>query len=261
MSVPVSRDSTRGLARPNDSPLIQIEDAHVFLDRTRVLRGIRWRLSRGEHWVVLGGNGAGKTSFLRLIASDLYPAFGARVNRFEFTAENTIWNLRRRIGCVSPLLQAHYHDRLTSEQVVVSGFFSSVGLMDQPTRRQLARARGLLEEFGLGHLAQKNMLGLSFGELRKILTLRAIVHEPELLLLDEPFDGLDADSKSDFAGALEQIARRGTQLIVVTHHLADLPRCITHGLFLDRGRIIAADQWDRVRKHPRVRALFNGTPG
>ena len=245
-------------SRVNGAPLIKIENADVFLDRAKVLHGIHWQLRRGEHWVVLGSNGAGKTTFLKLVASDLYPAFGARVGRFEFTADNTIWDLRRRIGCVSPLLQAHYREGITAEQVVVSGFFSSVGLMEKPSAKQLMEARALLGEFGLERLASKNMLALSFGELRKVLTLRALVHDPELLILDEPFDGLDAESKADFAGALEKIAARGTQLLVVTHHLDDLPQCITHGLFLEAGRIAATDEWQVLRKHPDVTKLFGG---
>ncbi len=240
------------------TPLIRIENADVFLDREKVLHGIRWELRRGEHWAVLGGNGAGKTTFLKLIASDLYPMFGARVSRFEFTADDTIWALRRRIGCVSPLLQTHYREQLSAEQVVVSGFFSSVGLMDKPTPAQLRRARALFREFGLTHLRANSMLTLSFGELRKVLTLRALVHDPELLIFDEPFDGLDAASRRDFARALERIAARGTQLLVVTHHLDDLPRCLTHGLFLQRGKILTAGEWPRVRQHSAVRKLFGG---
>lgn len=245
-----------GNRRATGGPLIQIENANVFLDRARVLHGIHWQLRRGEHWAVLGGNGAGKTTFLKLIASDLYPAFGARVARFELRADNTIWDLRRRIGCVSPLLQAHYREQVTGEEVVASGFFSSVGLMEKPSAPQLRRARVLLREFGLAHLRAKSMLAMSFGELRKVLTLRALVHDPELLIFDEPFDGLDAASRRDFRSALEQVAGRGTQLVVVTHHLDDLPRCITHGLFLERGRIIAQGEWAGMRRHPGVVRLF-----
>jgi molybdate transport system ATP-binding protein len=236
--------------------LIRIENADVFLDRKKVLHGIRWELRRGEHWTVLGGNGAGKTTFLKLVASDLYPMFGARVSRFEFTAENTIWDLRRRIGCVSPLLQTHYREAIRAEDVVASGFFSSVGLMEKPSAAQLRRARALLREFGLAHLRAKSMLTLSFGELRKVLTLRALVHEPELLIFDEPFDGLDTASRRDFARALEQVAARGTQLVVVTHHLDDLPRCITHGLFLQSGNILVRGDWAEVRRHAAVRRMF-----
>ena len=238
------------------TPLIRIENADVFLDRKKVLHGIDWQLRPGEHWVVLGGNGAGKTTFLKLIASDLYPMFGARVSRFEFTADNTIWDLRARIGCVSPLLQTHYREQLNAEQVVASGFFSSVGLMDKPTAAQLRKVRALLREFGVQHLRSRSTLAMSFGELRKVLTLRALVHDPELLILDEPFDGLDAASKQEFSAALERIAARGTQLLIVTHHLDDLPRCVTHGLFLERGRITVADEWPLLRTHPHVLALF-----
>lgn len=256
--LPARRTQASKHRRPaiNGKPLIRIENADVFLDRQKVLEGIHWQLGRGEHWVVLGANGAGKTTFLKLIASDLYAAFGARVNRFEFTADNTIWDLRRRIGCVSPLLQTHYREQLSAEQVVVSGFFSSVGLMDQPSASQLRKARALLREFGLRHLASKPMTTLSFGELRKVLTLRALVHDPELLIFDEPFDGLDLASKRDFAQALEQVASNGTQLIIVTHHLDDLPSCMTHGLLLESGRISASGEWDSVRRHPGVTDLF-----
>jgi molybdate transport system ATP-binding protein len=254
-SVPLAVGTRKG-QRDAGGTLIRIENANVFLDRQKVLHNITWELRRGEHWVVLGANGAGKTTFLKLVASDLYPMFGARVSRFEFTADNTIWDLRARIGCVSPLLQTHYRERLTAEEVVVSGFFSSIGLMDKPTAEQLRTARQLFREFDLGHLRTKVMLTLSFGELRKVLTLRALVHRPELLILDEPFDGLDTDSKTDFGHALEMIAVRGTQMIIVTHHLDDLPRCITHGLFLERGRIAAAGKWPAVRLNPGVRRLF-----
>jgi molybdate transport system ATP-binding protein len=236
--------------------LIRIENADVFLDRKKILHGIRWQWRRGEHWAVLGGNGAGKTTFLKLIASDLYPAFGARVSRFEFTADDTIWDLRARIGCVSPLLQTHYREQLNAERVVASGFFSSVGLMDKPTAAQLRKVRALFREFDLEALRRRDMNTLSFGELRKVLTLRALVHEPRLLIFDEPFDGLDAAAKRDFAAALERVAARGTQLLVVTHHLDDLPRCITHGLMIEAGRIVTAGAWNEVRESPEVVALF-----
>jgi molybdate transport system ATP-binding protein len=242
--------------RGNGSPLIRIENAEVFLDRVRVLHGLHWELRRGEHWAVLGGNGAGKTTFLKLVASDLYAAFGARVSRFEFTADDTIWDLRRRIGCVSPLLQTHYREQLTGEQVICSGFFASVGLMEQPSPAQRRKARSLLKEFHLEHLRSRSMLSMSFGELRKILTLRALVHDPELVIFDEPFDGLDGDSKRDFASALEKVAARGAQLVIVTHHLDDLPSCMTHGMVLEKGEIVAAGPWPMIRRHEKVAELF-----
>jgi ABC-type molybdenum transport system ATPase subunit/photorepair protein PhrA len=237
-------------------PLLRLEEADVYLDRRKVLHRISWQLHAGEHWAVLGGNGAGKTTFLRLVASEVYPAVGARVERFGLGARDTIWDLRRRIGCVSPLLQAHYREQVTAGEVVASGFFSSIGLMDQVTVKQRRRVRDLLERFDLAGLARRRMAELSFGELRKILTLRALVHRPQLLILDEPFDGLDARSRADFAQTLSRVAADGAQLLIVTHHLDDLPRCVTHGLFLDRGRVIVSGVWPTVRRHPGVVRLF-----
>jgi ABC-type molybdenum transport system ATPase subunit/photorepair protein PhrA len=97
---------------------------------------------------------------------------------------------------------------------------------------------------------------LSFGELRKVLMLRALVHNPQLLIFDEPFDGLDSTSRREFAEALDRVAANGTQLLIVTHHLEDLPRSITHGIFLERGRIGATDTWPEIREHAKVVELF-----
>lgn len=236
--------------------LISIRRATVYLARKKVLRGVSWDLRAGENWVVLGGNGAGKSTFLKLVASELYPAVGAEIQRFGLTRADTIWDLRHQIGCVSPLLQTHYCERISAAQVVASGFFSSIGLMDQVTPAQERRVAELLRSFGLWHLRTKPMDALSFGELRKLLMLRAMVHAPKLLIFDEPFDGLDAASRKYFASALDRVAASGTQLLVVTHHLDDLPRRINRGLFLAHGRIEASGDWPCLRRHAKVIELF-----
>ena len=141
-------------------------------------------------------------------------------------------------------------------QVVASGFFSSVGLMDHVTPAQQRKVLSLLAAFGARALAAKSALAMSYGEFRKILLLRALVHEPRLVTCDEPFDGLDAGSKADFTRALERVARDGTRLILVTHHPGDLPRCITHGLLLDKGRIVCQGGLAAVRAHPAMGRLY-----
>ncbi len=252
----VHRQGINSNARSESATLIDLRRANVFLERKKVLHDIEWQLRAGENWVVLGGNGAGKTTFLKLVSGQIWPAVGARVARFGLTARDTIWDLRRLIGCVSPLLQTHYCEPLTAEQVVASGFFSSVGLMDEVTPAQWSRVSKLFSGFGITRLRGKQFEQLSFGERRKVLTLRALVHEPKLLIFDEPFDGLDPRARRDFARALERTVARGTQLLIVTHHLNDLPRCITHGLFLAAGRVAVVGEWPVVRRHPRVTALF-----
>jgi molybdate transport system ATP-binding protein len=219
--------------------LIRIESASVFLGDVATLRNISWEWHAGEHWALTGPNGAGKTTFLKLVCGDVHPAFGGRVHRFEFTPGSTLWELRRKIGFVSPALQASYREPLSGAEVIASGFFSSVGLMQRPSSSQLSHARAVAKRLGFAALAARNTMQMSYGEFRKILLARALVHQPEVLVLDEPFDGLDAESKAKLAETLECIAYRGTSLLVVTHHESDLPSCISHLAQMDQGRIVA----------------------
>lgn len=232
-----SASSPRRL-RGSGPTLIFIERADVFLDGRRVLRNINLEIKTGEHWAVLGPNGAGKSTLLKLIMGDLHPAWGGRVRRFEFTPQNTIWELRRRIGYVSPDLQSNYRDDVTGVEAIASGFTSSIGVMLKPDRKQMAAAGRLAQDLGIGHLAGKSVLQMSYGEFRRILLARALVHRPQLLICDEPFDGLDAVGREEVGGLLERLAASGSNLVVVTHHAEDLPACLTHGIELSAGRVV-----------------------
>jgi len=237
---PQSRTLARRLMRSavEARPLIRIERANVFLGAKRVLRNIHLEIRAGQHWAILGGNGAGKSTLLKLMLGDLHPALGGRVRRFEFTPRNMIWDWKRRMGFVSPELQSNYREAMTGAEAIASGFFSSVGLMQRASRDQMRKVAALVAALGLRELAARNILHMSYGEFRRILLARALVQEPEVLICDEPFDGLDASARADFARALEGAARRGANLVMVTHHPADLPRCITHVGRLDAGRLI-----------------------
>jgi ABC-type molybdenum transport system ATPase subunit/photorepair protein PhrA len=235
--------------------LIHIEGADVYLNRARVLSSLTWQMRDGENWAILGGNGAGKSTFLKLVCGDVHPAAGSRVRRFEFTPRNTLWELRKRIGFVSPALQATYRERLNAREVVASGFFSSVGLLARVTRAQWRRVDSLLAAFGMSRLAR--VRATSYGEFRKVLLLRALVHHPVLVVCDEPFDGLDATAKRSFAEALDHVASNGTRLLTVTHHIDDLPAATTHALVLENGRIVCQGELPEVRRHPSARRLFD----
>jgi ABC-type molybdenum transport system ATPase subunit/photorepair protein PhrA len=219
--------------------LISIRKADVFLDRKKVLRGIDWEMRADQNWAIFGANGAGKSTFAKLVFGDLHPAAGAQLRRFDLTARDSIWDIKNKIGYVSPDFQAGYRDRLTGGQAIASGFFASVGLISRPARRQKQRVRELVRRFDCLALAEKEISRMSYGEFRKILLLRSLVHRPRILICDEPFDGLDSRSRAEFRRALEHVSENGTRLIVVTHHLDDLPACITHGLRMHQGRI----QW------------------
>lgn len=237
----------RGRAAESQT-FIQIECADVFLDERCVLHDVNLAIKSGEHWAVLGPNGAGKSTLLKLIVGDLHPAWGGRVRRFEFTPKNTIWEVKRRIGIVSPELQSNYRDDVTGLEAVASGFTSSIGVMLKPTRGQFAEASRLATRLGLRDLARKNVLAMSYGELRRILIARALVHRPALLICDEPFDGLDAAGRAQIGSLLEAVAASGTTLVLVTHHAEDLPACLTHVIELNAGRVVFQGEVERRAK-------------
>ena len=218
-------------------PLIRIRNASVFLGTRRVLHNINWEMRAGEHWAILGPNGAGKSTFLKLVLGDLHPAWGGQVTRFEFTSRHTLWQVKRRIGFVSPELQANYRDDVTGADVIGSGFFSSIGRTQTLSAIQRRRVALIVRQFGLETIAKKRALELSYGEFRKLLLARALVHEPELLIFDEPFDGLDTLSRGGMAATLAEVAARGVSLLLVTHHAGDLPACTTHLARLKEGRV------------------------
>ena len=249
-SRPASEPSTKART------LLRISGADVFLERRKILKNIDWEIRSDQNWAVFGANGAGKTTLLKLAFGDVYAAWGGKVSRFEFTSRDTIWQLRQKVGIVSPELQANYRRPVSGEEVVASGFFETIGLHDPLSRRQRDQVSTLLRSFSMSELAPKSALEMSYGELRKMLLLRAVVHEPELLICDEPFDGLDARSKAEFSTMLERIAQGNTRLIVVTHHVGDLPHSITHGLLLEHGQIVKQGRIAGLVQHPLTRRFF-----
>jgi molybdate transport system ATP-binding protein len=217
---------------------IDIRAANVYLEQRQALFDVTWQIREGQHWAVLGPNGSGKTTLLKLIVGDLHPSLGGRVRRFEFTSKNTIWEVKQKMGWVSPELQSHYRESLSGAQVIGSGFHSSVGLVQPLTRAQWRRVEEVVECLGLQELAGRNTLTLSYGEFRKILIARALVQRPELLVCDEPYDGLDTASRAAVARILGQVAGQGTGLVIVTHHLGELPPCTTHLAAIESGRLV-----------------------
>jgi len=226
--------------------LISMERASVYLGSRRVLREVTWQLQAGEHWWIQGPNGSGKSTLLKLMGGELHPALGGRIRRFDFTAANTLWELRHRIGSVSPELQANYRERLTGAEVIATGYLSTIGFIERPSGRRVRRAAALADELGFAELADKSVLEMSYGEFRKILLARALVHNPALLLFDEPFDGLDAGARGAIANVLAKAAGRGASLIIVTHHEADLPGWMTHRARLEAGRLVEQGPWVRT---------------
>ncbi len=218
-------------------PLIRLDRADVWLAGRRVLHDVSWQLMPGEHWLVTGGNGSGKSSFLRLLHGALRPALGGEVAWPAFGNPRDIWQLRKQIAWVSPELQAAYRYPSTVRACIASGFTSSVGQIRPPTAAETARIEQLLDELELRPLAERLLSTLSYGQARRALLGRVLAHRPRLLLLDEPWEGLDSGMANLLNTILERVAAEGTQLVCASH-LRTHREHFTHELRLDAGQVV-----------------------
>ena len=246
---PQAAEASRTTAAPANPgtgcplPLVVMEQASVFLERKRVLSEINLTVQPGEHLAVLGPNGSGKSTLLKLMAGEHHPALGGRVTRPGLTAPEGLTDLRdirRRIGLVSFELEADYDKAIAALEVVASGIQASIGLYAAPTEKELAAAGRWLDFFGLADLAGRPLGALSAGQTRRLFLARAMVAGPRLLLLDEPFSGLDAASRLVAMEAVSAAARSGTTVVCAVHHPGDIIPEIESLAGLDRGRLSLA---------------------
>ena len=213
-----------------------------------VLRGFNLQVRRGEHIAILGPNGSGKSTLVKLMTGELYPQADVPGSRFQLLGQE-FWALeevRERIGLVAlDLLQNLSHEvtarEVTGREMVLSGFFKSLGLWPhhRVTPAQERRARELLRFLEIPHLASRPLTAMSSGEQRRALIGRALVHDPEALILDEPTNSLDPGAVREFRQVLRTLARAGKTLILVTHHISDLIPEIDRVILLKGGRIVA----------------------
>ena len=231
--------ASRTRADTDSDVIIEIERGEVWLDERLALSGIDWRLARGEHWLVRGPNGSGKSTFLRMLHGQLRPALGGSIRFPGIDNPDNVWDLRKQVAWVSPELQAGYWYPSTARQCLYSGFDSSIGQTRRMTAYETALVDELLEQFRLTDLADRNIRTLSYGQFRRVLIARAVVHEPRVLLLDEPWEGLDHENRNLVNRELEQIIARGTQLVSASH-LSDTPEPFNRLLELVDGRIVGS---------------------
>jgi molybdate transport system ATP-binding protein len=223
---------------PGACELVRLRHVTLRYDGSTILDDIDWTVRAGESWALLGPNGSGKTALLSLILGDNPQAYSNEVVVFGRRRGNgeSIWEIKRRIGSVSPELHLHFNDAVTCFEAVVSGFHETVGLFHQPTARQRALARQWLTRFGLSQFARSPLFALSAGLQRMVLLARALVKGPQLLLLDEPCQGLDPAHRQVFVKAVDNLVRRGAVTVVyVTHRDDEIPPSIQRVLRLGRG--------------------------
>lgn len=225
----------------DDSPLLALSDVRVMADETCILDLPALTIADGESTAILGANGSGKSTLVKLIARQLYPAYGADVRIFGQDSWN-VFELRKLLGIVSTTMQLDFDAEppLETLDCVVSGFFASRGLWAHQhyTQEMIDASRAALEEVGATHLIGRSMASLSTGEARRVLIARALAHRPRALLLDEPCAGLDPAARHHFLDMLRSVARGGTTLILVTHHIEEILPEIGRIVMLQGGRVL-----------------------
>ena len=222
--------------------ILKVSALRVVRGRTEILGGMDWRVRKGEHWVILGPNGSGKTSLLRAITGYLSPTSGEIALLGRTYGESDWRDLRLEVGIVTSALQASIPPAEPALDTVLSGRYAQLDLWAHPTRAERAEGRKLLRFVGGGPLARREWLYLSQGERQRILIARALMARPKLLILDEPCAGLDPVAREEFLWFLEGLAKRrnGPSLVLVTHHAEEIMPSFTHALLLRGGRVFAA---------------------
>lgn len=208
-----------------------------------ILENLSWRVLRGQAWALSGANGSGKSTLLSLVCADNLQSYACNISLFgrRRGSGESIWEIKRKIGYVSPEMHRSYMRNIPVIEIVASGLHDSIGLYRRSTESQMLECRRWMRIFGIDHLCENSFLRISSGEQRLALLARAFVKDPELLILDEPMHGLDAANRSRVKAVIEAyFARKGKTLIMVTHNEGELPACITDSMTLKRGRRFVA---------------------
>ncbi len=225
-------------ARTGGAALIVLRRASVWREGAPVVREISLDLRRGECWLVHGANGSGKSSFIQMLYGDLGVARGGSIVRAGTPPGVPLYNFKRRVGFIAPELQAIYPRHAPVADVVASGIHASVGLQARPGSAARRRVRSALRRVGAAALAQRTLGTLSYGQLRRVLFARALVNEPDILLLDEPYAGLDVRTRAALRALVERTIAAGVTAVMATHHSDERPALATHELELAAGRAV-----------------------
>ncbi|HEU4684656.1 MAG TPA: ATP-binding cassette domain-containing protein [Nitrospira sp.] len=239
--------------------ILDIRRATVFRGDQCVFEDLSFTLDQDEHVAILGPNGAGKSTILKLLAGEVHPVHREHTSvRLFGETRWSVWDVRKRLGMVSHDLQHQYLDQTTGLKVVLSGFYASIGIYGHQdfSYGQLARADEVLADLGASELRDRRFGEMSTGEQRRCLLGRALVHDPPALVLDEPTSGLDLAATFHYLELVRRLMRKGKTLLLVTHHIHEIPPEIQRIVLLKKGRILEDGPKKTVLTEAALSGLF-----
>ena len=239
--------------------VLELADVTVRRGQATLLSGVDWTVEEDERWVVLGPNGAGKTTLLQVASANIHPTSGVVGILGEVLGTVDVFELRPRIGLTSAALAELIPRQERVHDVVVSASYAVIGRWrERYDSLDHERARMLLREVGAAHLADRTFETLSEGERKRVQIARALMTDPELLLLDEPAAGLDLGGREDLVSTLSVLAldEASPATVLVSHHVEEIPPGFTHALLLRKGAVVAAGPLEEVLTEEVLSATF-----
>ena len=241
------------------APVLELAGVTVRRGDATLLDDVDWTVEEDERWVVLGPNGAGKTTLLQLASAQLHPTSGVAGILGEVLGTVDVFELRPRIGLTSAALAERVPRQEPVRDVVVSASYSVIGRWrEQYHQLDHQRAAALLDQLGVGRLAERTFGTLSEGERKRVQIARALMTDPELLLLDEPAAGLDLGGREDLVTTLSTLAvdEEAPAVVLVSHHVEEVPPGFTHVLMLREGRVVVAGPLEQVMTEDALSQTF-----
>ena len=225
--------------KTNAKEMVKLENVNVSYGEKKVLKNINWQLNEGERWLLQGPNGSGKSTLLSLLNGDHPQAYANQIYLFgkKRGSGESIWDIKEKIGIISPELHWYYDLNANVAQTIASGFFDSMSLYQKLSFEQQQKLEQILHFFDLKEDKNKKLNTLSLGKQRLALLARTIVKNPELLILDEPCQGLDVQQTKYFNRVVDDLCNSGHTLIYVGHFESQLPESLSHKLILEKGEI------------------------
>ncbi|MEU9834324.1 ABC transporter ATP-binding protein [Streptosporangium sp. NPDC048047] len=229
--------------------VLRLQDVTVRRDGAALLRDIEWTVHEDERWVVIGPNGAGKTTLLQVVGAMLFPTEGVVEILGERLGQSDVFDLRPRIGLASAALAEKVPPEEKVIDLVLTASYAIIGRWNEEyDSGDVTRAVELIDQLGCAHLIRRRFGTLSEGERKRVQIARALMPDPELLLLDEPAAGLDLGGREDLVRRLSALAQdpKSPTMALVTHHVEEVPAGFTHVLLLRHGSVVAQGEIDHV---------------